>query len=239
MKKLLDIALKKKAGHLGPCFSCYPIINKLYSTFDFNNDVFILSKGHAALAYYAILNKYGFLDDNEFEMVYENGSRLYGHVSRCPEIGITATAGSLGHGASIAAGIALAGREKKVFCLLGDGELDEGSVWEAFAFCTRNKLVNINFIIDNNEYQGYDKLLETESLGTKIAGFGVESIYSTVDSLIEKISWSERVFANKPKCFIVRTDKTGGFKCLNGMSAHYRKMDQELYDEILSEIENE
>jgi len=236
LKTFLDIALKKKAGHLGSSLSAMPIMNALYKRYNFKDDIFVLSKGHAALGFYTILREYDYISQEELDSVYQNNSRFYGHVSRNPEKGIQVTAGSLGHAASVAVGLAMANRNKKVFCLLGDGECDEGSVWEAFAFAARHKIKNIFFVIDYNGYQGYDKLIEKE-LPRKVDSFGlhVESCLN-YQKFEEKLD-GRRIVEFKPTCYLVYSDKTGGFSCLEGLSSHYRKMDEDLYLQILKELE--
>lgn len=238
IQTFLDIALKKKAGHLGSSLSAIPIMDALYKRYDFKEDIFVLSKGHAALGFYTVLKEHGYITQDELDSVYQSNSKLYGHVSRNPEKGIEVTAGSLGHAASVAVGLAMANKDKKVFCLLGDGECDEGSVWEAFAFAARNKIKNIYFIVDYNRYQGYDKLIE-KYLPRKIEAFGlhVESCFN-----YEKFEESldrRHVYRFKPTCYIIYSDKTGGFNCLGGLSSHYRKMDEDLYLQILKELEDD
>jgi transketolase len=237
LKKFLDIALEKKAGHLGPCLSALPIMAALYNRFEFDGDnFFVLSKGHAALGYYTILNHFGYITDDDLNNVYSENSKFYGHISRNPEKGIAVTAGSLGHAASIAVGLAMAQPDKEVYCLLGDGECDEGSVWEAFSFAFRNKVKNINFIIDYNGYQGYDKLIE-KTLPKKIDSFGMDVKHCLSLSAFEKYLDRGKGYVVRPHCYICYTDKTGGFKNLNGMSSHYRKMNEELYYDMLGELE--
>lgn len=236
VKTFLDIALKKKAGHLGSSLSAIPIMDALYKRYNFKEDIFVLSKGHAALGFYSVLKEYGYITEEDLDSVYEKNSKLYGHVSRNPEKGIEVTAGSLGHAASVAVGLAMANKDKKVFCLLGDGECDEGSVWEAFSFAARHKIKNIYFIIDYNGYQGYDKLLE-KSLPRKLESFQlhVESCFN-YQKFEEKLD-GRKIVNFKPICYLVYTDKTGGFSSLEGLSSHYQKMDEELYLQILKEFD--
>jgi len=151
IKKLVDIAYKSHNGHVAGSLTALPIINEVYKNFDFDNDVFILSKGHASLALYAVLEKYGFKPEYKV------------HPDRDIENGIYCTTGSLGHGLPIAIGWALGKRLKKekglVSVLLGDGECQEGTTWESLLIAQRLNLANLQVIVDNNAYQALDKTL--------------------------------------------------------------------------------
>jgi len=156
-KELLGIALKKPL-HLGGCFSAIETLTTLYfkileadpkNPLDPNRDRFILSKGHAAYALYAVLKRRGYPIGDYSDMCH--------HPEICPEKGIEATTGALGHGLSIGCGMALAAKRKglsyKVYVLLGDGECQEGSVWEAARFADEHELNNLVAIRDRNGYQ--------------------------------------------------------------------------------------
>lgn len=141
-------------------------------------DRFIMSKGHAGAAVYAALAESGFFDVGELRSHYADGSRLSGHVSHYIP-GVDFSTGSLGHGLSAAAGMALAavqdGKPHRVFAVLGDGECDEGSVWEAALFANHYRLENLVAVIDHNRMQSLDyceNTLELEDLGAKWRAFG-------------------------------------------------------------------
>jgi len=174
-------------SHIGAILSVADIIAVLYADIlrydpqrpDWEDrDRFIMSKGHAGAAVYAALAESGFFDAEELKTHYANGSRLSGHVSH-QLVGVELSTGSLGHGLSAAAGMALAakqdGRPYRVFAVLGDGECDEGSVWEAALFANHYRLENLVAIIDHNHMQSLDtceKTLELEDLGAKWRAFG-------------------------------------------------------------------
>jgi len=176
---IVGITNKSKSSHIGSMFSCLDLIIYLYfraMRFDAQQlddplrDRFILSKGHAALALYAVLAEKGAITDEDLHSYYLNGGKLIGHVDhKVP--GVEVSSGSLGHGLAIAAGIALAhkldGRDARTFCLLGDGECNEGSSWESLMFISRIGLPGLIIIIDHNGLQGYDRadeLLKIEVL---------------------------------------------------------------------------
>ena len=167
---ILKMVYNAKSGHIGGSLSCADILTVLYNEIlnipkdwdkdkDFNKrDRFILSKGHASPGLYATLAEYGLFDKKELMTFRKFGSRLQGHPSLCTHLpGIEVSTGSLGQGLSMGVGIGLALRldknDAKVFVLLGDGEMQEGSVWEALMNASHQKLNNIVIIIDKNNLQ--------------------------------------------------------------------------------------
>src|SRR5579864_6828771 len=164
-------------AHVGSVFSCADILAVLYGGIlhvdpaapkSPGRDRFVLSKGHAGAGLYAALAERGFFPVEQLLTHYKDGSDLSGHVSH--ELpGVDVSTGALGHGLSIAAGMAFAGRlkvaEHRVFCLLSDGECDEGSTWEAVLFASHHKLSNLVAIVDYNGIQGIapvSEILELE-----------------------------------------------------------------------------
>src|SRR3989338_1534763 len=123
-KRILEISYFSKFSHLGSCFSAVDLINAVYMIKK-KEEKFILSNGHAGVALYAILEKNGLVDRASVE-------KLYIHPDRNPRLSIDVSTGSLGHGLPIAVGMALADRTKSVYCIISDGEISEGSIWEAF-----------------------------------------------------------------------------------------------------------
>lgn len=174
-------------SHIGAVMSAADIIGVLYAEIlDYRadeprwdgRDRFILSKGHAGASIYAALAESGFFDPDELKTHYANGSRLSGHVSHHVP-GVDLSTGSLGHGLSAGAGMALAAKKDKkkhrVYVVLGDGECDEGSVWEAVLFANHFRLDNLTAVVDHNHMQSLDtceNTLELESLADKWATFG-------------------------------------------------------------------
>lgn len=178
-------------SHIGAVLSVADIIAVLYADimrYDVNNpdaaerDRFILSKGHAGAALYAALAECGFFDVKELITHYSNGSRLSGHVSHHIP-GVDFSTGSLGHGLSAAAGMAYSakkdGKNNRVFVVLGDGECDEGSVWEAALFANHFRLSNLTAIVDHNGMQSLDfneNTLELGDFAAKWKAFGWNAI---------------------------------------------------------------
>ena len=150
-QRILEIAYKHKLSHLGSYLSAIGIIDEIYKHKN-EEDIFILSSGHAALALYTILEKYEGKDAEE--LFLKHG----GHPHRDEENGIYCSTGSLGLGITVAVGRALANKNRKVHVLISDGESAEGSVWEALRFIQENNLLNIEVYVNVNGYAAYDKV---------------------------------------------------------------------------------
>ena len=172
-KKLIENAFNKKLGHVGSALSCIDCIEYLFDNIMNEDDIFILSKGHGAMALYSVLEKNGIESDWNMHPELDEGKGIY------------ATTGSLGHGFPIAIGRAFGKKLKgkgRVFVLLGDGELSEGSVWEAFILANRFKLDNLHIFIDWNKYGGLDDSVKDlfnfdgESIPAKLRAFGFDSV---------------------------------------------------------------
>ncbi len=174
---VLDMINASRGAHIGSNFSSVEILTALYfggflnvhpkHPHNPNRDRFILSKGHGAAALYATLAQKGFFPEKILEQYCRNGSTLFGHASRALP-GIEVSSGSLGHGLSLANGMALAGkRDKKhyrVVALLSDGECDEGSTWEAILFAGHHHLDNLIVIVDYNKWQSFGRTKEVLNL---------------------------------------------------------------------------
>jgi len=169
LREILRRYNSANAGHIGASLSCIDILVYLYFNIFAEGDVFILSKGHAALALYVVLSKKGYIAEGDLETYYKNGTLLAAHPPcNCKIKGIPFGTGSLGHGLSLATGFAFSdkftNKNKKVFCLLSEGDCDEGSTWEAALFAAHHKLKNLYVIIDNNNLQGFGKTEEVLNL---------------------------------------------------------------------------
>ena len=178
-------------SHIGAILSVADIMAVLYADvlkIDPKNpkspdrDRFILSKGHAGASVYAALAESGFFPVEELKSHYQNGSRLSGHVSHHLP-GVDLSTGSLGHGLSVGTGMAYAlkkdGKENRVFVVLGDGECNEGSVWEAALFANHFRLNNLIAVVDHNRMQSLDyneNTLEIENFASKWKAFGWNAI---------------------------------------------------------------
>lgn len=147
-RRIIDISYKYKLSHLGSCLTAYPIIDHIYNTRK-PEEKFVLSAGHAGLALYCVLEAHG--GKNAEEIFNHHGV----HPDRCLECGIDCSSGSLGHGIGIACGMALADRTKKVHCLVSDGEMAEGSVWEALRIIKEQNLDNLKLHLNFNGYGAY------------------------------------------------------------------------------------
>ncbi|MDA3908867.1 MAG: thiamine pyrophosphate-dependent enzyme [Sulfurimonas sp.] len=169
-KKTIALSCNTNAGHLAPSLSCVEILTTLFRDFlnynqndakDNNRDRLIFSKGHGAYAYYIILNELGFLPNKELENFYDSAS-IKGCLTKNAEYMIEASTGSLGHGLPIAVGMAQAFKmqntKQKVVCIVGDGEMQEGSNFEALGLAYKFKLDNLLLIVDANSFQAMDRV---------------------------------------------------------------------------------
>lgn len=225
-----------QSSHIGCSFSIVDILTVLYHCFldielikqqDPNRDYFILSKGHAASALYAVLSSVGLIEPSKLKH-YHTGF-LLGHPSRTPEVGIEASTGSLGHGLPMGVGIALAAKHDNipshVYVIVGDGECQEGSTWEALTMAARYALNNLIVIVDRNNLQGLGNTdtIATGSLEQKFIAFGCTTY--TVDghdyqALIQTIG---KCTTPQPHVIIANTIKGKGVSFIeNKLEWHYR-----------------
>ena len=231
-------------SHIGAVMSVADIIAVLYTdvlNYDSKNpewderDRFILSKGHAGVAIYAALAENGFFPVEELKTHYQNGSRLSGHVSHHLP-GVDFSTGSLGHGLSAAAGMAYAAKKDrkkhKVYVVLGDGECNEGSVWEAAMFANHFRLNNLVCIVDHNHMASLDfneNTIEIEDFGSKWAAFGWNVIeingnnHKELKEAFCKASDFSFQEPHKPTVIIANTIKGCGVSFMqNDILWHYR-----------------
>jgi transketolase len=215
-----------KSGHPGGSLSCVEIISTLYFNemkVDTNNphwdnrDRFVLSKGHAAPALYAVLAHNGFFPKSELISLRKYGSILQGHPDAKKTPGVDASTGSLGQGVSIAVGMALgarlSGRQNKVYTLIGDGEMDEGQVWEAFMAANHYNLDNLTIILDYNGLQIDGPCETVMSLGNvkaKVEAFGFTTIEVNGHDISQLHDAFAAPFNNRPKFIIAHTVKGKG-----------------------------
>ena len=252
-KKILSMAGKSnKPSHLGGSLSIVDILAVLYSNFiettseNVNErNRLILSKGHAALALYATLGEKKVISETILNSYMTHGTELIAHPIRNLEYGIESSNGSLGHGLSFAAGkaFALKIREKKcrVFVILGDGECNEGSVWEAAMFAGSNKISNLFVIIDQNNLQSDGKLIDKSNIDQihdrwRSFGWEVNSVdghdHIALESELSKLS------SEKPKVLIASTKKGYGVDFMeNNNDWHHAILTEGKLMEALSYIE--
>ncbi len=209
-------------------------------------DRFILSKGHAAAALYAVLAERGFFPPEWLETFCRNGSPLTGHVSHSGVPGVDASTGALGHGLGLACGMALAnardGRRYRVFALLSDGECDEGSTWEAALFAGHHRLDTLTAIVDYNKIQSLgrvDEVLNLEPLADKWRAFrwAVRVIDGHDLDAIEQAFRSVPFQSNLPSCIVAHTIKGKGVSFMEDkLLWHYRSPSDEELQRALAEL---
>ncbi len=251
-KNTLKIANSSKGPHIGTALSCADILTALYfdvldipSFDDENRDIFIMSKGHGAMALYATLFEKGCLDENEFLSYYLNDGSLPAHLDKTTCKAIEVSSGSLGHGLPMALGFAyskkLKGLSSKVYVLMGDGECQEGSVWEAAMLAPKMGLDNLVVLIDRNNLQGYGRpseLVSFESLADKFKAFNWDSIVINGHDH-EMIASSCRAKSDKPKAIVCETVKGKGVGFMeNELKWHYFIVSDEIYANALAELES-
>lgn len=256
-KKTIKLSCDSGAGHLAPALSTVEILTVLfrdYLKYDLKNpqsetrDRLVFSKGHGAYAYYVILNELGFIPDFELENFYTEKSTLKGCLTENKEYMIEASTGSLGHGLPLSVGIAqafkLQNKANKVVCIVGDGEMQEGSNFEALALAYRFKLDNLLLIIDANELQAMDKVcdvgLDNDRLAkvlaaytdnfSKIDGHDENALKKTFDNFFKNINSSFSVV-------VCNTVKGKGLSMLeNSVAHHFRCPTQDGY---IIEVDND
>jgi len=179
--RLLQLHYEVQSGHIGGNFSCIDALMTLHHCVMGADDRFVLSKGHSAGALYVTLWSLDLLSDDDLQTFTQDNSLLPGHPSGSGIPGLLFATGSLGHGPSLAAGLALAARHKgsehRVFCLCSDGEWQEGSCWEALTFAIHQRLENLTILIDQNGLQGFGRTVDVISCGDitpRITAFGAD-----------------------------------------------------------------
>jgi len=246
---LLSLYKKANAGHIGASLSCLDILIYLHFSKMQEQDRFILSKGHAALALYVTLAEAEIMDKSMLETYYKNGTSLAAHPPCNNSIkGIYFGTGSLGHGLSLATGMAFSNkytnRTNNVYCLISEGDCNEGSTWEAALFAAQHNLKNLYVIIDNNCLQGFGKMDEVINLNPfvdkwKAFNFDVEiaengNDFNSLQFAFEKV---EKRNLNKPKCIIAHTTKGSGISYMeNKMEWHYLPMTEDQYIMAIQEV---
>lgn len=253
---VIQMTSRAKSSHVGGGLSMADILAVLYGSVltirpddpDWPmRDRFVLSKGHACAGLYAVLAERGFFPLSDLETFYADGSRLSGHVTHTDVPGVECSTGSLGHGLPIATGMALAGREQgfRVFCVLSDGECDEGSNWEAALFAGHHRLDNLTVVIDYNKIQSLgsvDEVLRLDPLHDKWASFGwhaVEVDGHDVEALHGALTAGPQA-SGRPTCVIAHTVKGKGVSFMeHQLLWHYRSPAGEELSRALAELEGE
>lgn len=254
-RSVVDMCHLGKSSHVGAALSMTDIVAVLYKDIlhvdpanpDMpDRDRFILSKGHAGAAVYATLAHSGFMPVETLDRHTQDGSVLSGHISHKGVAGVELSTGSLGHGLGVAVGMAKAARlqrrKHRVFCLLSDGECDEGSNWEAILFAAHHRLNNLTAIVDYNKIQSLASVAETlglEPFVDKWIAFGwrvIEIDGHDCDALHKAFS-DDQPDSEQPKCVICHTTKGKGVSFMeDSVLWHYRTPQGEEYDAAVKEL---
>jgi transketolase len=256
-KDVVDMILAGKGGHIGGDMSVMEILVTLYfkqmkvspeNPQDEDRDRFVLSKGHSVEAYYAVLAARGFLDIQDVIANFSKfGSKYIGHPNnKLP--GIEMNSGSLGHGLPVCVGMALAGKKDKknyrVYTVMGDGELAEGSVWEGFMAAHQYKLDNLCAVVDRNRLQisgNTEDVMGHDDLVQRIASFGWHVIDVKDGNNIDELNAAfeeAKTVKGKPTAIIANTVKGCGSSVMeNKANWHHKVPTQEEYQQIIADFE--
>lgn len=219
-RRILEISYSGSLSHLGSCLSSIDLIDVVYAH-KAKDEVFVLSNGHAGVAWYVVLEKHGIINEKTIK-------KLNVHPDRNLKFGINVSTGSLGQGLPIALGFALANKNKKVYCMISDGECAEGSIWEALRLVSELRLENLVILVNANGWGAYNPI-EIKNLKKRIKAFGVHVI--SVDGhdtelLLKNIKTKIK---NKP-LVLFATTTVEQLPFLKGQDAHYFVMKDDHYN---------
>lgn len=253
-KIILDMAHSGSTVHVACAFSIVELMSAIYGKFlktgsnhnDPQRDYFILSKGHGVMAVYACLKELNWLSEGDIKNYFKDGTKLKG-LSDVHVPGLEATTGSLGHGLSVAAGMALGLKlkksEQKVYCIVGDGESNEGTIWEALLFAAHWKLNNLVIIFDCNGYQAMGRTEDVLNLGSmlaKLQAFNFDAVEinghdeKAIDQAFTTLLNSK---SDKPKAIIANTIKGKGISFMESQNEwHYTRLSDATYQAALKEL---
>ena len=244
-KDLIRKHAESKTPHIGSEFSCLDILMALYFDVMTSKDKFVLSKGHAAPALYAVLSRKGIMSKGLYDSYGKDGSVLSEHPSHGTP-GITVATGSLGHGLPIAVGMALAGKldhkQGRVFVLLSDGEMQEGSTMEAMNSAPRFGLDNLIAIIDSNKWQAYDRTSDIVSMNKIEGEFAASGWFTTkinghdkkqIVNILKKVPLNP----SRPSLIIADTVLGKGVKSMeDNLDSHYKPPSPEQVGRYVAEL---
>ena len=256
-KGIIEEVYSAKSGHPGGSLSCADILTVLYfnqmnidekKPDDQNRDRLVLSKGHAAPALYSVLAEKGYFDKELLKTFRKIGSNLQGHPDMNKVQGVDMTTGSLGQGISAAVGMAIASKMNKagckIYCILGDGEIEEGQVWEALTAASKNKLDNLCVILDNNNLQidgEIDKVGGMNNMTEKLLSFGFNVINidgHNISSIIDAFTTAKQT-KGKPTVIIAKTIKGKGVSFMeNKAEWHGKAPSEEEYNIAIADLDN-
>ena len=255
-RDIINMTANAGSGHPGGSLSAVELMSSIFCTQmrvdpkdpkNPNRDRFVLSKGHAAPCYYGVLAELGFFDKAEFQNFRQLHSILQGHPDMKKIPGVDASTGSLGQGVSVAMGMALAakhmGKDTKVFVMLGDGECQEGQVWEAFMAANHYKLDNLTIIVDYNGLQidgTNDEVMSLGDMPAKLRAFGFHFIDLADGNDLEQVlaALNEPTEPGKPKAILAHTVKGKGVSFMeNQVGWHGKAPNEEQRQQALKELE--
>ncbi|HEY6726787.1 MAG TPA: transketolase [Polyangiaceae bacterium] len=248
-KRFLEMYRKARAGHVGSSLSCAEILVFLKFAWMRDDDTFVLSKGHAVAALYSVLAEQNLLSQRQIDSFYEDGTLLPALPPFNAFQQIPFATGSLGYGLSVSAGMALGAKlnreDRRFFCVTSDGELDEGSVWEAALFIAHHALTNVVWIIDRNRIQAFGRtedVLTLEPLDAKLRAFGFHVVavdghdfraLSAARDECMRVAGAREV----PVAIIADTVKGNGISGMRDtVDCHYTPMDDAGYRQALDEL---
>lgn len=256
-KLVIEGVYAAQSGHPGGSLSICDMMTVLYfkemridpaHPLDSHRDRFVLSKGHAAPGYYAALAARGFFDPEAMKTLRKEGSFLQGHPALGKVPGVDMSTGSLGQGLSAANGMALAGKydhlDYRVYCIAGDGEIQEGQIWEAAMTASHYKLDNLTLFVDNNGLQidgPVEDVMNDSPIGEKFAAFGwnVLEINGHDVEAIDLAIQSAKACKGKPTVIVCKTIKGRGVSFMeNQVSWHGAAPNREQYEQAMAELEN-
>jgi transketolase len=254
-RTVLEMAYAGSTVHIACAFSIIELLTVLYRhhlRYPGNDpraegrDYLVLSKGHGVMAQYACMHELGWLENSHIKNYFKDGTDLKG-LSDSRVAGLEVTSGSLGHGFSVGVGIALGlkqkGTDQKVYAIVGDGELNEGPIWEGALVASHHKLENLMLIVDKNGFQAMgttDDVLALGDLTAKFTSFGFEALEVDghdevlINAAIRRL-WQSS--PSKPKALIARTVKGKGvsfMECVNLW--HYTRLNPQSFAEAISEL---
>ena len=252
---IIEMIYKSGSGHPGGSLSCTDILTVLYfnqmninekNPRDSQRDRLVLSKGHCAPALYAVLQKRGFFPKEELDTLRKMGSKLQGHPDMNRLVGVDFSSGSLGQGLSIANGMALNSKMNhdgyRVYCILGDGELEEGQIWEAAQTSNKYNLDNLCVIVDYNKLQLSGSIKDVKQLDNiqgKFESFGFNTIVvdgHNISKLIDAFN-TAKLNKGKPTCIIAKTVKGKGVSFMeNNVDWHGKAPNEEELKQALKEL---
>jgi transketolase len=255
-RSILEMALRGGSGHIACAFSIVEILAVLYRSHLRlrrddplwpQRDYLVLSKGHGVMAQYACLREIGWVTDEDVQNYFGDGTRLKG-LSDALIPGLEVSSGSLGHGLSVGVGLALAAKRlrtgQRTFAIVGDGEANEGSIWEALLFASQAGLGDLTVIIDANGLQAMGRTDDVLSLGNlveKLRSFGCEAreidghYEPGIDQALNEFACSR---SGRPKALVARTVKGKGVSFMEHDNRwHYTKLSPATYESALAEID--